>query len=271
MVPITIARPSATRDASASRVELVDRHGRLGAQARHHPTAALPEGTLERGLTVVGLVVERATGRAPSAQGAGRAQRIAGPTQPRAHVHEREQTVARHETPADPKRRRLGLGRRQSPPRHPLHDPPHVDLDGRSVDVVGEGADRSRGVAADTREVHEIVGPTVLRDDRCRFPQSARPARIPEPVPGRDDRARAGGRCRLRIRELRHERRPRDQDPRDLGLLQHHFRHEHRPAVARQSPGQIVASFALVPAAERAAGHAPRVTGRRATRRRPGS
>ena len=43
---------------------------------------------------------------------------------------------------------------------------------------------------------------------------------------------------------------------RDLGLVQHHFRHEHGPPIARRTPGQLVPAVLAVPGRE-LAGHGP--------------
>ena len=95
-----------------------------------------------------------------------------------------------------------------------------------------------------------------------RFPQPARPARVAEPSPRRDHRARPRVGHRRRRGEPREEVVVHRGDARHLRLVEHHLRHEHRPAVARRAPRKVVTTVRAVPGGERSDAHRD---GRRST------
>ena len=124
---------------------------------------------------------------------------------------------------------------------HALDDAPDVHLDRGDVGVVGLGEDRARRCSDRRRaaSVRSSGQPSVGDHDR-RLPQPAGPARVAEPSPRGDDRARS------RVGHRRRGGEPADEPgvdrghARHLGLLEHHLGDEDRPAVARRAPRQIV-------------------------------
>ena len=84
--------------------------------------------------------------------------------------------------------------------------------------------------------------------------EPSRPARVAQPSPRGDHRRRPGVGHRGRGGEPGEERVVHRRHPRHLRLVEHHLRHEDRPAVAGQPPRQVVTSVVLVPGGE---GHSP--------------
>ena len=76
------------------------------------------------------------------------------------------------------------------------------------------------------------------------------PPVVSEPLPGANDVARTGGRERLDRRPPGHPRLESRHHTWNLGLLQHHFRDEHRVRIAPSAPGKISAML-RVPGEER--------------------
>jgi hypothetical protein len=178
-----------------------------------------------------------------------------GPAQQRAHVHERKQAITAPQWTGDLAHDRLGVAIRHRPSGDALGHAPAVDLHRGHVRVVDLSRDGTGGVAADTGEAREIVGPAVFGDHSRRFPEPPRPARVAEPSPSGDHRARAGRGHRPRSREAREEAFPRRRDARHLRLVEHDLRHEHGPAVAGVTPRQVVPPVAGVPSRDLSHGY----------------
>ena len=104
-----------------------------------------------------------------------------------------------------------------------------------------EARDRPRGVRADARQGVE------LRDRRrqpvCRHAgdpmEIARAAVVPEPRPLAEHRAERCGGQRAERGEATDEPVEGRRHARGLGLLEHHFRHEHLVRIVRPAPRQI--------------------------------
>lgn len=221
--------------------------------AKHLEDAApaLPKRPLEARLTRPDFSDAFTARRASSAQRTTPASRCSSGADQRAEVHEREQTIASAQWAGETRGHRLRLAIAQRGPRGSLTDPTDVDVDADRVGIVVDlGPDRTRGVAADSRELGEIVGPTVRGNEGCGLPQPPSSSRITESTPRHDHVAdRSGGGC-LHGWKAREELRPCDGDARNLGLGEHHFGNQHTPTIASVTPREIVTTVLDVPAFE---------------------
>src|SRR5438309_3061497 len=139
---------------------------------------------------------------------------------------------------------------------HPASRIPHPDEDARDDagdvriysrdrSLVREAGDGARRIAADTRQLDQLLG--IIRQRGVEVPtdharqrvEIGSPGVIPESVPRLPHRLRPRAGEGLEIGEplekpgivLRH--------PADLRLLQHHFRDEHAVRIARLAPGEV--------------------------------
>src|SRR5437762_3047726 len=154
--------------------------------------------------------------------------------------------------------------------------PPRVAIEDRKTLSARERENRPGGRAADTGERGERVEalgelPAVLVKDVQRRAMEVAGARVvAEPGPEVQHLIHRGRGERAHIREALHEAPVIGHDGRDLGLLQHDFRHPDAIRGAVLLPGKIVSSFAGVPLEEcggdrrGAAGHPPILTRRTA-------
>ncbi len=101
--------------------------------------------------------------------------------------------------------------------------------------VYGPMPGRARSAARSQRQPAPVIV-----DHGHRAPvQRHRPAVVAEAGPGVDDVADGGRGTGRRVGEPVQEGVPLGDDPVDLGLLQHHLRHEHRPRVPGPPPRQV--------------------------------
>ena len=244
--PVTTARPSATSDASASASSSA-----TGTRAPSRTRAITWPRRCRNDPANAGWRDRRSSSSGPRDAHRRRSghsrHRGARPAEHRADVHQREQAVAAPERPGERDHRGFRFARRERSAGTPLHHAPDVDLDGGDVRIVGLRDHRARGVATDTGQLAQVLGPAPLGDHGRGLPQAPGPPRVPESSPRRDHRAGSGAGHHRRCRKLGHEAGPDVEHAGYLGLLQHDLGDEDRPPVARVAPGQVVAPVLLVP------------------------
>src|SRR5204863_445569 len=184
------------------------------------------------------------------------------------HAHRRAEIHDRLGVLIDPVVRGEALRELPKPPRHGAlrrvarhaevarEHPPRVAIEDRKTLSARERENRPGGRAADTGERGERVEalgelPAVLVKDVQRRAMEVAGARVvAEPGPEVQHLIHRGRGERAHIREALHEAPVIGHDGRDLGLLQHDFRHPDAIRGAVLLPGKIVSSFAGVPLEE---------------------
>ena len=124
-----------------------------------------------------------------------------------------------------------------------LRDAAHVDVDRQDVAAEGEAGDRIGGVAADARQLGQVVRPAVRRDLLRGAVQRERAPVVAEALPLADHVAGRGGRERLDGRPALEPALPARHDALHLRLLRHDFRDQDRVRIPGLPPGQIAPVF----------------------------
>ena len=253
---VTSARPSSRSDASASPSSSSGAH-RPDAQPREHHRRAVARNDPAyaawrwRVSSASGPRVAQSAGdRAAVARGCARGAHH------RAEVHEREQPVAAAQAGAAIATAAASASAVvEARAAHAFAHAPDVHLDTDHVGVVDLRGDRGGGVATDAGKLAAGRRASLRSRSGTPLPTASGPGagsragptpRSPSAGPRGGGRGRSVGNCSTNASNT-------VRDAWRLRLVQHHFRHEHDPAVARRAPRQIVpAVSARTNASERA-------------------
>ena len=123
----------------------------------------------------------------------------------------------------------------------PLDHAPNVRVHGENVALVREPGDGIRGVAADSGQLGQILGPALGGDETSSPMQVEPPPVVAETLPLANHLRRARRGERLDRRPALEEGEIARNDARDLRLLEHDLGDEDRVRVARFPPGQVAA------------------------------